>query len=256
MDRLLLAAYSAVFRDMLEAISTDAEAEKDCPVSETHEELQILVKGLRGQVDRSEADWLTLYRLVDKYDMQPLRVLRRFSARYVDSWTFSVFRARSDYFLSSEMIDEDALQAYCAAAILGDCEIQEMAACMVVQQKINLRCVKLKIWEAAAEQERLRLVSTKLHFEADLGCMMALIPLLSLLSRRSGSSPGGKKYKKRKSGYFCRSVRSRETIYATSCCGKRQSTNFSKSRRFYRAIRRSRRPRTHRTTTLTYRSAT
>ncbi|TKA54790.1 hypothetical protein B0A53_02599 [Rhodotorula sp. CCFEE 5036] len=136
-ERLILAAFSSVFRDMLEAISTDAEAEKDCPVSETHEELQILVKGLEGQADRTEADWLTLYKFMDNYDMQPLRVLLRLTVR--------------------EMIDEDTLDAYCAAAILGDCEIQEIAARVVVQKQVNLRFVKHKIWEATPEQERLRL---------------------------------------------------------------------------------------------------
>lgn len=64
------------------------------------------------------------------------------------------------------MLDQDPLTAYCAGAILGDCDIQEIAARVVVQQDINLRFVKLKIWEAAPEQERLRLVSTNLHLEA------------------------------------------------------------------------------------------
>lgn len=91
------------------------------------------------------------------------------------------------------MIDEDTLDAYCAAAILGDCEIQEIAARVVVQKQVNLRFVKHKIWEATPEQERLRLVRTNWYIGAFSSCSASLTHPLSLLSRRSGSSPGGKR---------------------------------------------------------------
>ena len=80
-DRLTLAAASSVFRDMFEVVFTDEEAAEDCPVAETLEELEILVKGLEGNANRSEADWLTLYKFMDKYDMEPLRILLRLMAR-------------------------------------------------------------------------------------------------------------------------------------------------------------------------------
>lgn len=141
------------------------------------------------------------------------------------------------------MIDEDSLAAYCAAAILGDCEIQEIAARVVVQQKINLRCVKLKIWEAAPKQERLRLVST---FRSGLS------------AEADSDTPAQLTFQKE---WAFRDARSRETTFATFFCGKKQSTTSSKSRRLRRATRlQVDRPTTHpttlRVTTPTNRSAT
>lgn len=60
---------------MLQTVPSDEQASGDCPVSECHEELQILVKGLKGQANPTEADWLTLYKLMDKYDMNLQGVL-------------------------------------------------------------------------------------------------------------------------------------------------------------------------------------
>lgn len=83
-DRSTLAAHSSVFRGTMEVVSANEEAVEYCPVSETLEELEILVKGLKGNANRSEAEWLTLYKIMDKYDMESLRVLLRLMAWSVE----------------------------------------------------------------------------------------------------------------------------------------------------------------------------
>ncbi|GAA5987425.1 hypothetical protein JCM10908_001949 [Rhodotorula pacifica] len=145
-DRLLLAASSSVFRDMLESVPTDKGMERACPVAETRADLEILFDGLKGEAKRSEAVWLVLYKLMDKYDIPLLRILLRLMAR--------------------EMLDEDSLYAYCAYTLLGDRGSQAAAAHQCVSKNVSLDSVDRMIWNASPTEERLRLIIYKLRYNA------------------------------------------------------------------------------------------
>ncbi|TKA55619.1 hypothetical protein B0A53_02797 [Rhodotorula sp. CCFEE 5036] len=64
-DRLLLAANSSVFRDMLDLSPDNGE---ECPVAEKHADVLLFVNALEGEPAKDEATWLALYRMMDKYD--------------------------------------------------------------------------------------------------------------------------------------------------------------------------------------------
>ena len=71
-DRLLLAANSSIFRDMLEL---SAECEEECNVAEEHADVLLFVNALKGQPPHEEATWLVLYRMMDKYDAPMVRLV-------------------------------------------------------------------------------------------------------------------------------------------------------------------------------------
>lgn len=70
-DRLLLAANSSVFRDMLEISTENGE---ECPVAEEHADVLLFVNALKGEPAKDEATWLVLHRMMDKYDAPIIRL--------------------------------------------------------------------------------------------------------------------------------------------------------------------------------------
>lgn len=81
--RLLLAATSKVFRDMFELASDGPASKQECGVSETSTELAAFASALDGKTSHYENTWLSLQRMMDKYDVPMLRTVLLLSARSV-----------------------------------------------------------------------------------------------------------------------------------------------------------------------------
>ena len=72
-DRLLLAATSSVFRNMLE-LGIDNKEEL-CIITESREDVLLFVRALKGQPPKNEITWLALYRMMDKYEAPIVRLI-------------------------------------------------------------------------------------------------------------------------------------------------------------------------------------
>ncbi|POY75245.1 hypothetical protein BMF94_1615 [Rhodotorula taiwanensis] len=120
---------------MFELASDGPASKQECGVSETSTELAAFASALDGKTSHYENTWLSLQRMMDKYDVPMLRTVLLLSAR--------------------EALARDPLFAFSAAAILSDRTLQQEAEISCLGA--DMSAIKKKIWLQAPEVERLRL---------------------------------------------------------------------------------------------------